>query len=291
MLGDGAGVALAVAFSAYAAARHVTILPEIDVPGHAVAAIAAYPELGCTGATIEVTPLIAVHEDVLCVCREAVMTMLEEVLDEVIDVFDPPTVHLGGDEVPTTQWEASPECAARMTELGLTDVAALRAYAIERLAGYLADRGRGAVAWEDAETAPLPASIALQQWRSTDADVARLADEGHAIVRSPAEEYYLNRSLELTPLAEVYATPVIPTSFDAAQATHVVGLEGCLWTPWIRTPTQLQTFAYPRLSAIAELGWTDPDALDYPGFLARMPCMLERWEAAGIEHAGPEALR
>ena len=280
-----------VALAEYAAARHITIIPEIDLPGHSTAAIAAYPELGCTGEPREVTPLIDTHEDVLCVCRESVMEVLEQILDEVIAIFDPPVVHLGGDEVDTTQWEESAECERRIVELGLADADDLRLYTVRRLSAFLEARGRRTVVWGDPRSSELPAQVVVQHWRGPPTDVVAFAESGHEIVMSPFEAYYLNRNLERIPLAMTYGTPVIPAELDAAQAARVIGLEGCLWTPWIRTPVELEGFAYPRLAAIAELGWRRPESLDYEDFLRRMPRTLERWDADGLAHAGPEALR
>ncbi|MCA9610297.1 MAG: beta-N-acetylhexosaminidase [Myxococcales bacterium] len=271
----------------YARRRHVTVIPEIDVPGHATAALAAYPSLACTDGPFEVSPYFTTHEDILCVCEEDTFTFLESVLDEVMELFDAEAIHIGGDEVPTTRWAEDPACAALVEAEGLGSTDALHGWAMGRLARYLEARGRRAVVWYEAFGPHLPASAIVQRWRLEQDPTPPLA-AGHAMIHSPYRPAYLNRDYDYASVEAAYAFDPVPDGVEAPLDAAVLGFEACMWTPWDGTVAEVEYQTFPRLAALAEGGWTPRAARDWGDFSARLPAMLERYEALGIEWGGPD---
>lgn len=263
----------------YAARRHVTIVPEIDVPGHSVAALAAYPSLACTDGSFQVSQYFRTHDDILCVCEEETFTFLFSVLDEVMELFPSEIIHVGGDEVPTIRWEESTACAARMTELGFTSASQLHGWTIDRLAGYLEAHGRRAQGWNEVLHDGLPASVLIQHWRSETDDVTMAITTGHEVVQSPYEPTYLNRDYTTVSVADAYALAPVP---DGVDARGIRGIEACMWTPWHSNLPELEFQIFPRIAAIAEVAWTPASELDYSDFTRRVETMLARYDALGI---------
>lgn len=236
----------------YARLRGVTVVPEIEMPGHSVAAIAAYPWLGCTGDTIPVATDWGVHPDVDCP-REPTFALLEDVLREVLDLFPSPYVHVGGDEVPKDRWKACADCQALLRAHGLADEEALQGWFIGRIGQWLAGHGRRLVGWDEITSAPLPPGAVVEVWRDT-ATIAAVARQGHDVIAAPGAYTYLDHSPGSLTLARVYA-------FDPAQgltpgeAAHVLGGEAPLWSERITT-ANFDLMAFPRLLAFAEALWT-----------------------------------
>ncbi|GAA5085316.1 hexosaminidase [Thermocatellispora tengchongensis] len=273
---------------AYAAARFVTVVPEIEMPGHAQAAIAAYPRLGNhPGRRLDVWDRWGISEHVFNL-EEATIRFCQDVLDEVVDLFPGPYVHVGGDEVPPAEWEASPAARRRMAELGLPGATAARAWFIGRMAEHLAARGRRVVCWDEDGTSP-PGAVRMA-WRDAERgpDAARA---GHEVVLTPYRHTYFDyypADPEAEPgqpraqdgvvsLADVYrfAPPTIP---------GVLGAQCQLWTEYMPTPEHVEYMAFPRLCAFAEVAWGT--AGDFEGFLARLPAHLDRLSALGVA-SGP----
>lgn len=278
---------------AYAAERHVTVVPEIDLPGHTVAALAAYPSLACTDGTFEVSPYFRTHDDVLCVCEEETWAFVESVLGEVLELFPSEVIHVGGDEVPTVRWEESAACALRIAELGLPDARALRGWSMARIARWLEARGRRAQVWSDApmralEVAALPERAIVQRWRlDEDAAIEAIA-ERHELVQSPYEPTYLNRDYATVSLERAYGLePIPPRATDDASRALVRGLEACMWTPWHGTELELEQQILPRLAALAEVAWTPAERRELASFEARMETMRARYDAMGIRYGPP----
>lgn len=275
-----------VALVAYAAERHITIVPEIDLPGHTVAALAAYPSLACTDGPFEVSPYFEIHDDVLCVCEDGAMTFAEDVLTEVMAIFPSETIHVGGDEVPTTRWQADPLCAQRASELGLGSVDDLHGWFVGELSRFCAAHGRRAQVWNEARSGALDPSAIVQVWRGDAPAEARVAAMRGELVTSPAEETYLNRSYAQIPMTTSYAFE--PTrGLDATLAPRVLGLEACMWTPWDGTERDVEAKTFPRMAAYAEVGWTSERARDWDDFATRLPAMRARYEALGIRATPP----
>ncbi|WP_370562851.1 beta-N-acetylhexosaminidase [Luteimonas salinilitoris] len=277
---------------AYAAARHITILPEIDMPGHAQAAVAAYP--GEIGVTSE-RPPVAVDWGVnpyLFDTDERSLKFIQGVLDEVLELFPSPFIHIGGDEAVKDQWEASPAVRAQMRQLGVKDAHAMQGWFNAQLAKYLTSKGRRLIGWDEILEGGLPDSASVMSWRGVDGAVAA-ARLGHDVVLAPAGWMYLdnlqtersdepNGRLAVLPLSRVYELDPVPAELTADQARHVLGAQGALWSEYIPSRRHIDHALFPRLAAVAEVAWSPMAARDWDGFLARLPAQLQRYRALGI---------
>jgi hexosaminidase len=277
---------------AYAAARGVTVVPEIEMPGHAQAALAAYPELGNTGRQLAVGTYWGIYENVFNV-EEGTLRFLQNVLDEVMDIFPGQFIHIGGDEAPKEQWQESQAAQARLKALGLPDEAALQSYFVGRMDAFLAGRGRRLVGWDEILEGGLAPGATVMSWRGEEGGVAA-ARAGHDVIMAPTQWTYLDyyqsehqaaEPLAIgghVPLAKVYGYEPIPAALAAEQAHHVLGTQGQLWTEYMPTPAHVEYMAFPRLCALAETAWTPAAAKDYADFLGRLPLHLERLRRLGV---------
>ncbi|MCD7099967.1 family 20 glycosylhydrolase [Stenotrophomonas sp. MMGLT7] len=278
----------------YAAERQITVVPEIDVPGHATAAIAAYPELGVTGRAMPVSNERGIHANLFNV-EESTFRFLDTVLGEVADLFPGAYVHVGGDEAIKEQWNASARVQARMRELGLGDADQLQSYFMGRMQASLDRRGKRLIGWDEILDGGLPPRAAVMSWRGVEGGVeaARL---GHDVVMSPTRSLYLDylqtRSpnephgrLALIPLDRFYAFEPVPEQLPAAQHHHILGLQANMWTGDSATFATIQHNTFPRLAAMAETGWSPRARKDYAGFLQRLPAQLQRYRRLGIAYA------
>jgi hexosaminidase len=271
---------------AYASERHITIIPELDVPGHTVAMLAAYPELGCDDRALEVSPDFRIHDDVLCVCEETTFAFLETVFDELLAIFPSERIHLGGDEVPTVRYEESTQCGALLSELGMSDAGELGPWAVARLAGFLERRGRRAIVWEEALSDALPASVIVQHWRAgTDAHL-RAIESGHDVIVTPSNTTYLSAPSDRLPIADVYAFDPAEGVAPADEA-RILGTEACAWTPWMKNTTIVEERLFPRLAAIAERASGRRELRSLDEFRPRLLRMQERYTALGIRFGAP----
>ncbi len=279
---------------AYAQTRGVTVVPEIEMPGHAQAAIAAYPELGNTGELLPVYTTWGVNENVYNV-EESTLQFLQNVLDEVLALFPSEFIHIGGDEVPKVQWESSPAAQARMRELGLKDAEALQSYFIRRMDAYLTERGRRLLGWDEILEGGLAANATVMSWRGVQGGIDA-ASAGHDVVMAPNSYLYLdyyqseNRDAEplaiggFVPLEKVYSYEPVSAEIDAEKAHHVLGAQAQLWTEYIKTPAHVEYMAYPRLCALAEVTWTPAARKDYANFTTRLQTHLRRLAELGVNY-------
>jgi len=279
---------------AYAAERYITVVPEIDLPGHAQAAIAAYPELGTTGRAPPVSPDWGVHEYLFNV-EEPTLRFLEDVLTETMEMFPSKFIHVGGDEAVKTQWKNSPRVQARMKELGVANETKLQAWMTARMQAFLAAHGRRLIGWDEILEGGLPADAAVMSWRGTDGAIAA-TKAGHDSVLSPWPLLYFdNRQgsglaeppgrIRVVSLEDVYRFDPLPPSMSDVQARHLLGVQGNVWTEHIRTAERVDWMSFPRAAAIAEMGWSEPTARDWPDFLQRLPALFASYEALGVRHA------
>ncbi len=278
----------------YAAARGIDIVPELDLPGHATAAIAAYPRLGSTSQRLAVSPDWGVLPNLYNV-DEATFDFLEHVLDEVMALFPSRYIHLGGDEAIKTQWKASPAVQARMRALGLTSEEQLQGWFMERLGRYLARHGRRMIGWDEILDGKLPADATVMSWRGS-AGARKAAQQGHDVVLSPAPQLYLDylqstRQDELTgrlpvqTLADLYAFEPVDAGMTAPQARHVLGAQANVWSEHMPSFAHIEHAVFPRLAALAEVQWSPRETRDFNDFLQRMPAQLARYRRAGIAYA------
>lgn len=279
---------------AYAQARHIEIVPEIDLPGHAQAAVSAYPEWGVQAENLPVSADWGVHS-VLFNVDEPTLQALEAIFDEVVDLFPGRFVHVGGDEAVKDQWRASPRVQARMRELGIADEAALQTWMIQRMERQLAARGRRLIGWDEILEEGLPTSAAVMSWRGTEGGLLA-AGQGHDVVMSPSSDLYFDylqsaSSLEvpgrpaMIPLARVYAFEPVPSELAADRRHHILGLQANVWTEHLRTYERVQHAVFPRIAAVAERAWSPAETRDFSRFIQRLNGFLAAYRALGIDYA------
>ena len=288
---------------AYAAERQITVVPEIDVPGHAQAAIAAYPELGNTD-VVDTAGLATwtdwgINPNVLNV-KDTTLRFYEHVLEELLEVFPSTFVHLGGDECVKDQWKASPAAQARIKELGLADENELQSWFIRHFDSWLAGRGRRLIGWDEILEGGLPAGAAVSSWRGYAGGIAA-AEAGHDVVMCPEQYVYLDHRQapgddEPVPvgwvrtLEDVYRFEPLPPALrgNGEAAAHVIGTQANLWTEFMDDVREVDYKAFPRLAAFAEVAWSqlpqEPAERDFAGFDARMRAPRARLDALGVEY-------
>ncbi|WP_420595184.1 beta-N-acetylhexosaminidase [Deinococcus sp.] len=281
---------------AYAAERHIRVIPEIEMPGHAQAAIAAYPQLGNTGEALEVAQQWGVIEHVFN-AEESTITFLQNVLEEVLDIFPSPYIHVGGDECPKTEWRESAAAQARIAALNLPDENALQSYFIARMDTFLQERGRHLIGWDEILEGGLAPHAAVMSWQGEEGGIAA-ARQGHDVVMVPQTHVYFDyyqsedqasEPLAIggyTPLEKVYAYEPIPAELTPEEAKHVLGSQGQLWTEYIATPEHAEYMLFPRLCALSEVLWTPANQKDYADFRQRLTPQLERLQALGVGFRG-----
>ncbi len=265
---------------AYAKARHINVVPEIEMPGHALAALAAYPHLGCTGGPYEVERGWGVFEDVFCAGNDSVFALLEDVLSEVMDLFPSRTSHIGGDECPKDAWKACAKCKGRMKAEGLRDEHELQSYFIQRIEKFVNAKGRTIIGWDEILEGGLAPNAAVMSWRGTEGGIAA-ARSGHYAVMSPGSHCYFdhyqgdpaNEPLAFggyTTLQKVYNYEPIPAELKPEEHKYILGAQGNMWTEYILTPEHVEYMAVPRLLALAEVLWTPKEKRDEKDFIARL---------------------
>ncbi|MBQ9215984.1 MAG: beta-N-acetylhexosaminidase [Prevotella sp.] len=281
---------------AYAAARHITVIPEIDMPGHMLAALASYPELGCTGGPYQVGHYWGVYKDVLCVANEKVYQFVEDVLTEIMTIFPSEVIHIGGDETPTEKWEACPKCQA----LGLPKDQ-IQARFTKRVFDFLTAHQRRALGWDEILDG-CPQDAMIMSWRGTKPG-AKAAETGHDVVMAPTTHCYFDYQQTKDPLFEpsrcggyipiekVYSLEPAPDSLSAAAKAHILGAQANLWAEYIINEEMLEYQALPRMSALAEVQWTQSERKDYEAFkkrLTRFTALFELYNYKYAKHLWPE---
>ena len=266
----------------YATALGITIVPEIDLPGHMVAALAAYPELGCTGGPYEVWTRWGISDDVLCPGKPETFAFLEGVLGEIAELFPGEYVHIGGDECPKTQWEESPECQALIAELGLKDdqnataEQYLQNYVMERMMNFLATKGKKAIGWDEILEGKLAEGTTVMSWRGAAGGI-KAAGMGYDVIMTPNSHFYLDyyqsKDQDAEPLAIGGYLPIEKCySFDpfegieAPMQKHILGVQANLWTEYIATPEHLEYMLLPRMLALSEVQWCAPEIRNFDRF-------------------------
>ena len=270
----------------YGSARHVTIVPEIEMPGHCLAALACRPDLSCTGGPFEIHPFFkgpGIHEDVFCAGNEAVYTFLREVLSEVIGLFPSEVIHLGGDEVPKTRWRACPRCRARMEAAGLRDEEALQGDFLRRMASFVRGKGRRVIGWDEIMRGGLPEDTLVMSWQGVKAGLAA-ARAGHDVVFCPTSRCYFDYSYERTPVAKVYAFEPVPEGFDPEAARHILGIQANFWSHIDRGPDGVDRQIYPRLLALAERAWSARAVRSFEDFSRRLEVHLLHLDEMGVHY-------
>ncbi|WP_304236999.1 family 20 glycosylhydrolase [Jiulongibacter sediminis] len=264
---------------AYAASKYINVIPEIEMPGHAQAALASYPELGCTGGPYEVRTLWGVSENVYCP-YETTFTFLQDVLTEVMELFPSEYIHIGGDECPKTTWEESEFCQNLIKSEGLGDEHGLQSYFISRIDSFLTSKGRKLIGWDEILEGGLSPNATVMSWRGTEGGI-EAARQKHDVIMSPNSYYYLDyyqgdpatEPLAIggnLPLEKVYSYEPFTDELTEDQQQYILGVQGNLWTEYIATPEKAEYMLFPRLLAVAETGWSPQGEKDYENFVSRV---------------------
>lgn len=279
---------------AYAAARQIDVIPEIEMPGHAMAAITAYPELSCRGGSYRVRNLWGVEQDVYCAGRERTFRFIEEVLSEIVELFPYEYVHVGGDECPKERWKECPLCQARMKQEGLKTEFELQSYFIRRVEKILQAKGRKLIGWDEILEGGLSPTATVMSWRGSKGGIAA-AKAGNHVIMAPNVHCYLDYYQTKTPTKEPMAIGgYVPMrkvyeldpydQLTPGERAYILGVQGNLWTEYIATFPHLKHMLLPRLAAIAEVGWSY-DRKDFDDFKHRMNSLRKCYDAAGLNYA------
>ncbi|MBR3110717.1 MAG: beta-N-acetylhexosaminidase [Prevotella sp.] len=298
---------------AYAAERHITVIPEIDMPGHMLAVLASYPELGCTGGPYQVGHYWGVYKDVLCVSNERVYQFIEDVLTEIMDIFPSDVIHIGGDETPTEKWLQCPKCQALQKQLPVPQQAAedfepltsklspLQAHFTKKLFDFLTSKSRRALGWDEILDGS-PQDAMIMSWRGTEPG-AKAAETGHDVVMTPTTFCYFDyQQVEDTqfepsrcggfiPIEKVYSLDPAPDSLSTAAREHILGAQANLWTEYMTNEAMVEYQALPRMSALSEVQWTQPGRKDYEAFkerLTRLTALFDLYHYQYAKHLWPD---
>ena len=280
----------------YARDRNVTIVPEIEFPGHSVEVLAAYPELACpipNRPPREVAPYWEMekgmaafranhgHTDPLCAGNDLMFQMYQDIFSEVISLFPSEFIHLGGDEVPKEAWNQCPRCQARIQKEGLKDEEGLQSYAIKRIVEFIADKGRRAIGWDEILEGGLAPGAAVMSWRGTQGGLAA-AQQGHDVVMTPGSNCYLDSSVIRRPTDVFYSYEPVPKELSGNLTPHIIGVQGSMWTHIAIDEKSIDFQTYPRLLALAEVGWS-PIARNWPDFQRRLQSQMKRLQLLGVQ--------
>ncbi len=278
---------------AYAQRLHITIVPEIEMPGHALAMLAAYPELGCRTGTYEVAQTWGVFEDVLCPSKKT-FAFLDDVLTEVAALFPGTYIHIGGDECPKKQWKESAYCQRLIFQHRLKDENGLQSWFIKKIVSMLQAKGKKAIGWDEILDGGLVDGAAVMSWRGEEGGIAA-ARAGHPVVMTPTSHCYLDyyQSQQagepiaiggFLPIEKILSYNPIPASLTPEQEKMIVGVQGNLWTEYIASRAHLEYMIFPRIAALAEIAWATPvDPYFFPHFFSRLNSQFARWKAQNID--------
>lgn len=286
----------------YAADRYITIVPEIDLPGHMQAALAAYPDMGCTGGPYEVWQKWGVSDNVLCAGNDKTLTFIDNVLKEITQLFPSKYIHVGGDECPKTQWQKCPKCQARIKALNLeakdghSAEERLQSYIITHASNYLKSLGRNTIGWDEILEGGLAEGATVMSWRGESGGIAA-AKQHHDVVMTPNSYLYFDyyQSLDKAneplaiggylPLETVYSYEPMPKELTADEARHIIGVQANIWTEYMPTFKQMQYMALPRLAALSEVQWSQPALKDYTSFTNRLTEFTHLYDRLGYNYA------
>ncbi len=269
----------------YASDRSITIVPEIEMPGHTMPVLAAYPELSCTHQAPATQPGQP-RSNVYCAGNERTFQFIDGVLDEVLSLFPSKWIHIGGDEVDKTYWKACPTCQARIKHEGLKNEDELQSYFIRRIDKYLASKGRRLIGWDEILEGGLAKGATVMSWRGISGGIAA-AKAGHDVVMSPYSHAYFDASNLSQTSEHVYSFDPIPPSLTASEAKHVLGGQANVWTEWIPTTQRVEYMIFPRMTAMSEALWSSKKSHNVGDYLNRMPSIFERLDRMGVNYFIP----
>lgn len=281
----------------YAAERYITVIPEIDMPGHMMGALSVFPDLGCTGGPYEVSPIWGVMPDVLCLGNEKTYSFCEDVLKELIDIFPSKYIHLGGDETPTVRWKECPKCQKLMEREHLS-LSKLQGYFTKRMEKFLNDHGRSMIGWDEILEGDINKSATVMSWRGQ-VGGAKASKLGHDVIMAPNTHCYFdyyqthsdnekwNEPLLIggnLPIEQTYALEPVPDSLSAEEAKHIIGVQANLWTEYINDPSLAEYQVIPRMGALSEIQWYGGKK-DFEAWKKRQERMLNLYDAYRLYYA------
>lgn len=286
----------------YAQERYITVIPEVDLPGHMLAALAAYPEMGCTGGPYEVCPRWGIFEDVLCIGNDQTMQFLKDVMSEIIEIFPSKYVHIGGDEAPRTRWEKCPKCQARIKTEGLkadknhTAEDRLQSYCMTRIEEFLNSKGRQIIGWDEILEGDVAPNATVMSWRGMEGGI-KAAQLGHDVIMTPTSfcyfDYYQTADTKdeplgiggYVPIEKVYSLEPVPAVLTEEQSKHILGAQANLWTEYIHSSEHVEYMVLPRMAALAEVQWTQPEKKDFKDFTKRLARLMKFYQRDGFNYA------
>ena len=278
----------------YAADRFITVVPEIDLPGHTTAALASYPELGCTGGPYKVLCSFGVFPDVLCAGNEQTLQFTKDVLDEIMDIFPSEYIHIGGDECPKSRWEKCPKCQAKIKELGIKALPKhskenqLQTYFMSELEKEINAHGRRMLGWDEVLEGGLTPNSTIMSWRGIQGGI-EAARQHHDVIMTPIQRLYfsnprINKMTGFEWMNRVYNFEPVPAELTDAEKKFVIGTQGCIWTEWTADSTKMEWQILPRMAALSEIQWTLPEHKNFDRFMERLPEMLKIYSDLGYSY-------
>ena len=278
----------------YASDRQVTVIPEIEMPGHSVAAISAYPELGCTGKQIDVATKWGVFDDIYC-SKESTFKFLEDVLDEVMELFPSKYIHIGGDEAPKTNWKTCENCQRLIKKEGLKDEHGLQSYFITRMEKYINSKGKQIIGWDEILEGGLAPNATVMSWRGLEGAVTA-AKQHHDVILTPGSHCYFDHYQSTNenepvaiggflPLEKVYSFNPIPEELTKEESKYVLGAQGNVWTEYMQTEDNVEYMMFPRIVALSEVVWSKPENKDYESFKSRLIQYQKRLDMLDVNYA------
>ncbi len=279
----------------YARQRHITVIPEIDMPGHMLAALAAYPELGCTGGPYEVGHRWGVYKDVLCLGKESTYKFVQDVIDEVVDIFPAKYFHIGGDESPTVMWEKCPKCLQKAKDEN-TDIKHLQQYFTNRVEKYLNGKGKSIIGWDEILEGKINQSATIMSWRGVEPGL-KAAKQGHDVIMTPSSHVYFDHYQAkdtkhepdaiggCSPVEKVYSYEPLPDTLSAEAKNRIKGVQANLWTEYIPFTTQAEYMVLPRMAALAEVQWTPVAKKNFDDFSKRALRLSDLYDRYGYQYA------
>lgn len=282
----------------YASDRYITVIPEIEMPGHSLGALTAYPLLGCTQGPYAVATRWGVFPDVYCPGKESTFQFLENVLDEVMELFPSHYIHIGGDECPKDRWKTCPYCQQRIKDLGLKNEEGLQSYFVGRIEKYLNAHGRAIIGWDEILEGGLAPNATVMSWRGEAGGIAA-ARQHHDVIMTPGNWCYFDHAQSHSPeeplniggylpLSKVYGYDPVPAALSPDERKYIIGVQANLWTEYIPSVSQLEYMIMPRMLAMAEVAWTDPAQKNYADFSRRLPGQLAFLDQAHFHFRVPE---
>ena len=279
----------------YAADRHITVVPEIEMPGHSSAALTAYPWLGCPGTgPYKVEETWGVFDDIYCAGKDSTFQFLQDVIDEVLTLFPSPYIHIGGDESPKANWKKCPLCQARIKAEGLKDEHELQSYFIQRMEKYINSKGRTIIGWDEILEGGLAPNAVVMSWRGEQGGI-EAARQNHNVIMTPGNFVYLDHAQSrdedsvtiggFTPVEKTYSYEPVPKELSTDQAKYVLGSQGNVWTEYMGYPSKVEYMIFPRMSALSEVLWTAKEKKNWNDFEKRLRTQYKRYQLWGANYS------